>query len=463
MFSRCILRPNVLHLLTLISATPKPSFPPRHVISHHKVYQSPVPNLAKLFSTNGSNGSDTENEEGEKRNTINRWSFSPENGSEKWDIFNEKDDNAGFKGLAGLGGEEEEREISIGLHRESQGVLERESDEGEKWLISGVEKDGLNDLAGFGGEEERGIHGGIEREKGEGLERESDEEDKWSVSGVEEDIFKEVDKEFGSKGKDDEWETAEGFEPWSFDEGEEGKGMEGISEKDGVEMEPELSEADKLLEEEEKGLSVVLKGPNRAFGDLIAASGITEVMLDSLIALKDLEGIEGLPPLSELEDARLANSERKSPRFEMEQQKQEEIAKTYVRKVDEKGRAYGTGRRKCSIARVWVQPGDGKFIVNDKQFDVYFPILDHRIDLLKPFVETKTLGLWDVKCTVKGGGVSGQAGAIRLGISRALQNWEPGLRSYLRSTGLLTRDPRVVERKKPGKAKARKSFQWVKR
>ncbi|CAN6461627.1 unnamed protein product [Victoria cruziana] len=92
----------------------------------------------------------------------------------------------------------------------------------------------------------------------------------------------------------------------------------------------------------------------------------------------------------------------------MERQKQEEIAKSYVRKVDEKGRAYGTGKRKCSVARVWIQPGNGNFIINDKQFDVYFPILDHRADLLKPFAETKTLGMWDVKCTVKGGGTSGK-------------------------------------------------------
>ncbi|KAJ6374948.1 hypothetical protein OIU77_000008 [Salix suchowensis] len=100
-----------------------------------------------------------------------------------------------------------------------------------------------------------------------------------------------------------------------------------------------------------------------------------------------------------------------------------------------------------------VQPGDGKFIVNDKQFDVYFPMLDHRAALLRPFSETKTLGLWDVTCTVKGGGVSGQVGAIQLGISRAMQNWEPDLRPTLRSGGFLTRDPRVVERKKTRKGK----------
>ncbi|KAL0542429.1 hypothetical protein IC582_022538 [Cucumis melo] len=204
-------------------------------------------------------------------------------------------------------------------------------------------------------------------------------------------------------------------------------------------------------------------GPDRAFGDLIAASGITDDMIDSLMALKDLEGIEGLPPLSEIEDMRYEKNTRKSSRAEIERQKQEEVAKARVRQVDDKGRAYGTGRRKCSIARVWIQPGNGKFIVNDKEFDVYFPMLDSRAVLLQPFAETKTLGLWDVSCTVKGGGTTGQVGAIQLGISRALQNWEPDFRPPLRACGFLTRDSRVVERKKPGKAKARKSFQWVKR
>ncbi|XP_030935188.1 30S ribosomal protein S9, mitochondrial isoform X2 [Quercus lobata] len=163
-----------------------------------------------------------------------------------------------------------------------------------------------------------------------------------------------------------------------------------------------------MLEREKQELTAVLKGPNRAFGDLIAASGITDEMLDSLIALKDLEGIEGLPPLSEIEEMRYEKNTRKSSRAEIERQKQEEVAKARVRQVDEKGRAYGTGRRKCSIARVFLQPGDGKFVVNDKEFDVYFPMLDHRAALLRPFSETKTLGLWDVNCTVKGGGVSGE-------------------------------------------------------
>lgn len=261
-------------------------------------------------------------------------------------------------------------------------------------------------------------------------------------------------------------EEKEGGEEDVFDTGVEigeigssglGAGIEGLT------VGSEKSEQDKLLESEEKALVDVLKGPNRAFGDLIAASGITDDMLDSLIALKDFEGVQGLPPLSKIEDMRFEKNTRKSSRAEIERQKQEEIAKARVQQVDAKGRAYGTGKRKCSIARVWINPGEGKFKVNDKEFDVYFPMLDHRAALLRPFSETKTLGMWDVNCTVKGGGTSGQVGAIRLGISRALQNWEPGFRPPLKEAGFLTRDSRIVERKKPGKAKARKSFQWVKR
>ncbi|KAH9716128.1 30S ribosomal protein S9 [Citrus sinensis] len=247
------------------------------------------------------------------------------------------------------------------------------------------------------------------------------------------------------------WSFGEGVKDGSFEIGESAGTVDENGRESG-EADEESKEELRMLQLEEKQLTAELQGPSRAFGDLIAASGITDAMLESLIALKDLEG-----------EMRYEKNTRKSTRAEIERQKQEEVAKARVRQVDEKGRAYGTGRRKCSIARVWIQPGDGKFIVNDKEFDVYFPMLDHRAALLRPFSETKTLGLWDVDCTVKGGGVSGQVGAIRLGISRALQNWEPDLRPALRSTGFLTRDSRVVERKKPGKAKARKSFQWVKR
>ncbi|XP_041996296.1 30S ribosomal protein S9, mitochondrial-like [Salvia splendens] len=281
-------------------------------------------------------------------------------------------------------------------------------------------------------------------------------------------------REFG--GGDDEG-PVEDYTPWSFSgEGKEQPdddlfgGVEADGEEiglaslgDGVGLVVEKSEEEKHLEAEAKALADALKGSDLSFGDLILASGITDEMLDSLIALKDFEGIQGLPPLSEIEEKRYEKNTKKSGRAEIERQKQEEAAKARVRKVDEKGRSYGTGRRKCSIARVWLQPGDGNFLVNDKEFDVYFPMLDHRAALLRPFSETKTLGMWDIYCTVKGGGTTGQVGAVRLGISRALQNWEPGMRPPLKQAGFLTRDSRVVERKKPGKAKARKSFQWVKR
>ncbi|EEF49071.1 30S ribosomal protein S9, mitochondrial [Ricinus communis] len=289
------------------------------------------------------------------------------------------------------------------------------------------------------------------------------------------DIFQGIEKESAGGEDNNEWLQSEEYKMWNLDDAEDQKDhvfdIEEINADTSSEfttessanVEKEKTEEQKMLEAEEKELTAVLKGSNRAFGDLIAASGITDAMLDSLIALRDFEGVEGLPPLSEIEDMRYEKNTRKSTRADIERQKQEEVAKSRVRQVDEKGRAYGTGRRKCSVARVWIEPGDGKFIVNDKQFDVYFPMLDHRAALLRPFSETKTLGLWDVKCTVKGGGTTGQVGAIQLGISRAMQNWEPDLRPPLRNAGFLTRDPRVVERKKPGKAKARKSFQWVKR
>jgi small subunit ribosomal protein S9 len=151
----------------------------------------------------------------------------------------------------------------------------------------------------------------------------------------------------------------------------------------------------------------MISGPNRAFGDLIEASGITDGMIDSLILLKDVRDVPGLPPLREIEDEAIQNMSVTSSRAEVERQNQEAIAKARVRQVDEKGRAYGTGKRKCSIARVWIKPGDGKFIVNEKEFDAYFPILDHRAELLRPFNVTDTLGRLDVTCTVKGGGVSG--------------------------------------------------------
>jgi len=132
-------------------------------------------------------------------------------------------------------------------------------------------------------------------------------------------------------------------------------------------------------------------------------------------------------------------------------------------KRDEFGRAYATGKRKNAVARVWIKPGNGKIEVNGRDSPVYFarPVL--RMLLNQPFVVTNRLGQFDVWCTVKGGGLSGQAGAVRHGISRALVFYEPGLRPILKHGGFITRDSRVVERKKYGKAKARRSFQFSKR
>ncbi|KAL3676610.1 hypothetical protein R1sor_026558 [Riccia sorocarpa] len=198
------------------------------------------------------------------------------------------------------------------------------------------------------------------------------------------------------------------------------------------------------------------------FGDKTAQSGITDEMLDSLIALKDFGTIEGLPPLDvilEQDDER----EKKARRRELERKKQLELQSMRVKTVDAFGRAYATGRRKSSIARVWLREGEGKITINGLPHDLYFPDIDQRLQLLEPFYETNTLGLFDIRSTVKGGGITGQSGALRHGISQALQLFDPLLRPPLKSAGMLTRDSRVVERKKPGKAKARKSYQWVKR
>ena len=132
-------------------------------------------------------------------------------------------------------------------------------------------------------------------------------------------------------------------------------------------------------------------------------------------------------------------------------------------KIDNLGRAYATGRRKNAIARVWIKPGNGRVTVNGRDQEQFFarPVL--RMIIKQPFDVTSRVDQFDVMCTVTGGGLSGQAGAVRLGISKALVNYEPGLRPALKSGGFLTRDSRVVERKKYGRAKARRSFQFSKR
>jgi small subunit ribosomal protein S9 len=135
----------------------------------------------------------------------------------------------------------------------------------------------------------------------------------------------------------------------------------------------------------------------------------------------------------------------------------------YVQKLDKQGRAYATGKRKDAVARVWIKPGGGKITVNARPVETYFarPVL--RMLIQQPLVAANRQGQYDVVCTVSGGGLSGQAGAVRHGISKALTNYEPDLRPPLKHGGFLTRDPRVVERKKYGRAKARRSFQCSKR
>jgi small subunit ribosomal protein S9 len=138
-------------------------------------------------------------------------------------------------------------------------------------------------------------------------------------------------------------------------------------------------------------------------------------------------------------------------------------APVHVQKLDAQGRAYATGKRKNAVARVWIKPGKGKVTINGREFATYFarPVL--QLIVKQPIVATDRNDQYDVVVTVAGGGLSGQAGAVRHGISKALNFFEPGLRPILKKGGFLTRDSRVVERKKYGKAKARRSFQFSKR
>ena len=138
-------------------------------------------------------------------------------------------------------------------------------------------------------------------------------------------------------------------------------------------------------------------------------------------------------------------------------------APKYVQKLDKQGRAYATGKRKNAVARVWVKPGKGTITVNTRAVEVFFarPVL--RMLIQQPLVAANRAGQYDVVCKVSGGGLSGQAGAVRHGLSKALTHFEPELRSALKRGGFLTRDSRVVERKKYGRAKARRSFQFSKR
>jgi small subunit ribosomal protein S9 len=140
-----------------------------------------------------------------------------------------------------------------------------------------------------------------------------------------------------------------------------------------------------------------------------------------------------------------------------------EAAPRYVQKLDLQGRAYATGKRKDAVAKVWIKPGPGKALVNGKPLDSYFARAVLRMILRQPLGVAKRTGQYDLTVSVAGGGLSGQAGAVRHGLAKALVNYEPELRPVLKKEGFLTRDPRVVERKKYGKKKARRSFQFSKR
>ncbi|MGD0563814.1 MAG: 30S ribosomal protein S9 [Roseiarcus sp.] len=158
---------------------------------------------------------------------------------------------------------------------------------------------------------------------------------------------------------------------------------------------------------------------------------------------------ETLSSLADLKDSALAPAAAEAP--------------VHVQKIDKYGRAYATGKRKNAVARVWIKPGKGKATVNGKPLDIYFarPVL--RMILNQPLVVVNRLTQYDLTVTVAGGGLSGQAGAVRHGLAKALTYYEPELRGSLKKEGFLTRDSRVVERKKYGHKKARASFQFSKR
>ncbi len=167
--------------------------------------------------------------------------------------------------------------------------------------------------------------------------------------------------------------------------------------------------------------------------------------------------------INDLKDIKAADVTTASAAAAPVAQKTESGPVARVQKIDAKGRAYGTGRRKDAVARVWVKAGSGKVTVNERDQSVYFARHTHRLILNQPFLIVNSVGRYDVVCTVKGGGLSGQAGAVRHGISRALQNFDPQLRAALKKAGMLTRDSRAVERKKVGLHGARRMKQWAKR
>ena len=174
--------------------------------------------------------------------------------------------------------------------------------------------------------------------------------------------------------------------------------------------------------------------------------------------MADEKNTETVSDLSDLKD--IAGD---APAADAAEIAQNPAAPLREQELDAQGRAYATGRRKDAKARVWVKPGTGKITVNGRDQEVYFARPTLRLIIDQPFAITDRQGQYDVVATVKGGGLSGQAGAVKHGVSKALQLYEPSLRPALKAAGFLTRDSRVVERKKYGRAKARRSFQFSKR
>ena len=174
-----------------------------------------------------------------------------------------------------------------------------------------------------------------------------------------------------------------------------------------------------------------------------------ETEIPEIDIVTDLADLQSLAPAAPATDERPALKVSNAPLREQQ--------------LDAQGRAYATGRRKDAVARVWLKPGTGKVTVNGRDQEVFFARPTLRLIIDQPFQITDRAGQYDVVCTVAGGGLSGQAGAVKHGISQALSKFEPALRATIKAAGFLTRDSRVVERKKYGRAKARRSFQFSKR
>ena len=182
-------------------------------------------------------------------------------------------------------------------------------------------------------------------------------------------------------------------------------------------------------------------------------------MSDNRQSLSDLAALTGAQAQTPPPPADTAAADEVGPPAEPQQPE----APLREQQLDKFGRAYATGRRKDAVARVWLKPGSGRIEVNGRDQEVYFARPSLRLVINQPFDVAERRGQYDVVCTVKGGGLSGQAGAVKHGIAQALSRFEPALRTAVERAGFLTRDPRVVERKKYGRAKARRSFQFSKR